>query len=361
MATTLKGALELVTQSTRDLPDRLVFIADIAANHDGDLDRALSLIELAAEAGADIAKFQHFRAETIVSATGFAELGENASHQKSWRESVFETYRKYALPYEWTETLAARCAHAGIEFMSTPYDFKAVDLLAPLVQSFKIGSGDLNWHEFLGYVAELGKPMILATGASTWDEVASAVSVVQEHGAPLTVMQCNTNYTGDEGNDAFLNLRVLSEYRRRFPGCAIGLSDHTKGSATIQLAVALGATVFERHFTDDSTRPGPDHAFSLEPAEWRAMVDAALAAQRSLGSGVKVVEENEISARVVQRRAIRYASHLKPGTRLERKDLRVTRPCPNGAMDASQVEAILGSVLAVAVEEDSLADRSHFR
>ena len=349
------------TEVTNNLPDRLVFIADIAANHDGELDRALSLIELAAESGANIAKFQHFRAETIVSPRGFADLGENASHQRTWRESVFETYRKYALPYEWTEALAGRCAQVGIEFMSTPYDFEAVDLLAPLVQSLKIGSGDLNWHEFLSYVAEVGKPMIIATGASTWDEVVSAVGTVEGHQVPLTVMQCNTNYTGDQGNDAFLNLRALTEYRRAFPGCAIGLSDHTKGDAPIQLAVALGATVFERHFTDDSSRPGPDHAFSMEPGEWRSMVNMARAAQEILGTGRKRVEENEASARVVQRRAIRYSSNLGPGTRLERKDLLVTRPCPDGAMDASQVHAVLGNVLSTAVEEDSLVERRHFR
>lgn len=349
------------TEVTSNQPDRLIFIADIAANHDGELDRALSLIELAAESGADVAKFQHFRAESIVSERGFAELGENGSHQRTWRESVYRTYQKYALPYEWTETLAARCTQVGIEFMSTPYDFEAVDLLAPLVQSFKIGSGDLNWHEFISYVAEVGKPMILATGASEWEEVVRAVSTVEGRHVPLTVMQCNTNYTGDCGNEAFLNLRVLTEYRRFFPGCAIGLSDHTKGDATIQLAVALGATVFERHFTDDSSRPGPDHAFSMEPGEWRSMVHAARVAQRSLGTGLKSVEENESSARVVQRRAIRYASDLAPGTRLERKDLLVTRPCPDGAMDASQVDAVLGSVLSTAVEKDSVVERRHFR
>jgi len=340
---------------------RLQFIADIAANHDGSLDRALRLIELAHEAGADVAKFQHFRAETIVSRRGFSELGANTSHQSNWRASVYETYEKYALPYEWTEPLASHCKSVGIEFMSTPYDFEAADLIAPFVTSFKIGSGDLNWHEFLAYVAAKGKPVLLATGASSWPEVEAATSVLNTYKIPITLMQCNTNYTGDPSNLRHLNLRAISQYRVAFPEAVLGLSDHTKDSVAITIALALGATTFERHFTDDSSRSGPDHGFSLEPSEWRSMVESARDALDALGSGDKVVEDNETASRVVQRRAVRYARNLRSGETVSRKDLRVTRPCPGDSIDASRVHLVLGRVLAVDVPEDALTSWEDFR
>lgn len=339
--------------STGELP-RLEFIADIAANHDGSLDRATHLIELAAKAGATAAKFQHFRAETIVSSRGFAELRGNASHQANWKRGVVDTYRTYALPYEWTGTLAKHCRDVGIEFMSTPYDFESVDLLTPLVSRFKIGSGDISWHEFVGHVADQGKPVLLATGASTWREVSEAVSIVEGRAVPLTLMQCNTNYTADHANRGFLNLKVLTSYCSAFPSVTLGLSDHTKGTLAIDLSVALGATVFERHFTDDSSRDGPDHAFSLTPTEWKEMVDRAHEAQMCLGTGRKAVEPNESEARVVQRRAIRFARALERGRMLGRDDLIVLRPCREGDVDASRLDDVLGRVLTEDVEEDEV-------
>lgn len=333
---------------------RLEFVADIAANHDGSLDRATRLIELAAEAGATAAKFQHFRAETIVSSRGFSELGGNASHQANWERGVVDTYRRYALPYEWTETLAARCRQVGIEFMSTPYDFESVDLLAPIVSRFKIGSGDISWQEFIGHVADQGKPVLLATGASTWSEVSDAVSIVEKASVPLTLMQCNTNYTAAETNRRFLNLRVLESYRSAFPWVTLGLSDHTKGSLAVSLSIALGATVFERHFTDDSSREGPDHTFSLTPTEWKSMVDRAHDVQECLGTGGKVVEPNEVEARVVQRRAIRFVRPLTRGQTLTRRDLAVLRPCRDGDVDASRLNDVLGRVLTDDVEADEV-------
>ena len=150
------------------------FIADIAANHDGDLDRAKTLITLAAEAGADCAKFQHFRAEHIVSDYGFRSLGGQLDHQATWKKSVFETYVDASLPWEWTPVLAEHGKKIGIEFMSSPYDPEAVAHLDPFVNAVKVGSGDINWLEELEVIASYGKPVIIAAGASTMDDVARA-------------------------------------------------------------------------------------------------------------------------------------------------------------------------------------------
>ena len=150
------------------------FIADISANHDGDMKRAKMLIRLAAEAGANAAKFQTFRAPEIVSARGFEALGQQVSHQAEWRDSVFEVYKRAELPWEWTEELQAECDMAGVDFFSTPYDLEAVDILDPYVSMFKIGSGDITWPEMLRKVAGMGKTVILSTGASNIQGLSSS-------------------------------------------------------------------------------------------------------------------------------------------------------------------------------------------
>jgi N-acetylneuraminate synthase len=322
------------------------FIADIAANHDGDLSRALSLITLAAEAGADAAKFQHFRATHIVSDYGFRNLGEQLDHQATWSKSVFEVYEDASLPWEWTSSLAAHCASLGIEFMSSPYDFDAVTHLAPYVNAYKIGSGDINWLEELEFIAALGKPVIIATGASTADDVERAMAVLSAAGVPIVLMQCNTNYTGSIDNLEFVNLRVLESFAASYPDVVLGLSDHTPGHVTTLGAVALGARVIEKHFTDDTTRVGPDHGFSLDPVTWRAMVDDTRRLEAALGSGVKVIEANEQKTLIVQRRCVRAAHSLAAGTVLTRDDVVVLRPAPLDAVPAQSVADLVGRTLA---------------
>jgi sialic acid synthase SpsE len=172
------------------------FIADISANHDGDLERAKALIHLAAEAGADAAKFQNFQAAKIVSDRGFRSMGGQQSHQSAWKKSVFEVYKDASVPWTWTPDLKAECDKAGIHYFSTPYDLPAVDMLDPYVPAYKIGSGDLTWPEICSHMAEKGKPVILATGASTLDEVVQAVRRLQAVSSQVGLMQCNTNYTG---------------------------------------------------------------------------------------------------------------------------------------------------------------------
>ena len=332
--------------------DRLVgsdqptyFIADIAANHDGDLNRALDLMTLAKEAGADCAKFQHFRAPHIVSDYGFRSLGGQQSHQASWKKSVAEVYADASLPWDWTESLARHGREIGIEFMSAPYDFEAVRHLDPFVNAFKVGSGDVNWLEELEVIASLGKPVLIATGAADLDDVRRAMDLLLATGVDIVLMQCNTNYTGSLANAHHANLAVITQYAQMYPDVTLGLSDHTPGHVTVLGAVALGARVVEKHFTDDTGREGPDHGFSMDAQTWRSMVEETRLLEAALGTGRKQVEDNEQETVVLQRRCVRAAHDLAAGTVLAREDLEVLRPAPREAVPAHEVGLVVGRTL----------------
>lgn len=324
------------------------FIADIAANHDGSLDRAIALIRLAATAGADAAKFQHFQAHTIVSDVGFKALGVQQSHQAAWQKSVFDVYRDASVHAGWTPALKAACDDAGIAFFTSPYAFDLVDAVDPFVPAYKIGSGDITWLEMIEYIARRNKPYILATGASSMAEVERAVGAALAINPRLALLQCNTNYTGSLANFGHIELNVLHTFAERFPGVVLGLSDHTPGHATVLGAVALGARIIEKHFTDDVSRVGPDHGFSMDPQSWRDMVDRTRELELALGSGEKRVERNEQVTVVLQRRAIRAARDLPAGTTIAREDVEVLRPCPPDAVDASHVAEVVGRRLSTA-------------
>lgn len=319
------------------------FIADISANHDGDLSRAKRLIHLAAEAGADAAKFQNFRAPKIVSDYGFRAMGSQVSHQAGWRKSVYEIYCDASIPFEWTPELKITCAEAGIHYFSSPYDFEAVDMLDPHVPAHKIGSGDITWLEIVRYIAGKGKPVILATGASDIGDVQRAVHAVLEINPQLVLMQCNTNYTASPDNFDDIHLNVLKTYGTMFPDVVLGLSDHTPGNTTVLGAVALGARVIEKHFTDDNRRIGPDHPFSMTPESWREMVDRTRELEKALGSADKRVAENERETVVIQRRCLRAARDIRSGEALTRGMVDVLRPATPGAIPPYEIESVIGT------------------
>lgn len=317
------------------------FIAEIAANHDGDFDRAIALIHLAAASGADAAKFQHFRAEHLVSKRGF-ESGPRVSHQSKWKSSVFEVYQKASVPWSWTAPLKAACDEAGIDFFSSPYDLEAVDFLEPLVPAYKIGSGDITWPAILEHVARKNKPVLLATGASSMEDVERAVSTIRALNPQLLLMQCNTNYTGSRENLAYVNLRVLQAFARKYGDIVLGLSDHTPGHVTALGAVALGARAIEKHFTDDRTREGPDHPFSMDAGSWREMVDRTRDLEQALGDGAKRVEGNERETIVVQRRCLRACREIAEGTVLSEDDFEALRPAPPDSIAPFSLPDITG-------------------
>lgn len=321
------------------------FIADIAANHDGSIERARSLIRLAKSAGADAAKFQHFTAGKIVSDYGFSRLGAVNSHQAKWTTSVSEVYENASVPDEWTSLLKEECDQVGITFFSSPYDFGAVSSLAPFVPAFKIGSGDIDWLEQIEFIASFGKPVIIATGASTIDEVIRVMDLVTAINDNVVLLQCNTNYTGNEGNFDNLHLNVISTYKKLWPNVVVGLSDHTHGVVAVLGAVALGARVIERHFTDDNLRTGPDHHFALTPVAWREMVDQTRLLERALGSAEKFVADNEVDSKIVQRRCVRAARNLTEGHVVTRTDLEVLRPATPGAITPENIDLVVGRTL----------------
>lgn len=319
------------------------FVADIAANHDGSLDRARYLIRLAKKAGADAAKFQNFRAPKIVSDLGFKTLGGQQSHQASWRKSVFEVYQSASIPFEWTHELKAACEQEGIDYFSAPYDFEAIDFLDEFMPVYKIGSGDVDWLEAIERIAQKGKPVLLATGAANIGEVQQAVHTVLAHNSQLVLMQCNTNYTGSPENFKHVHLNVLRTYRSMFPQVVLGLSDHTPGYAAVLGAVALGARVVEKHFTDDNSREGPDHAFALDPVVWEQMVYRTRELEQALGSGDKTVAENEQQTVVLQRRCLRAARDIRAGETFTREMIDVLRPAAPGAILPPEINRVVGT------------------
>ncbi len=331
-----------IDRKTIGLGHPTYFIADIGANHDGDLERAKALIYLAADAGADAAKFQHFSAPTIVSDYGFRNLGLQQSHQATWSKSVYEVYEDASLNVEWTPILKETCDEAGITFFTSPYSLELVDVVDEFVPAYKIGSGDITWHEIIRNMARKNKPVILATGASNLVEVQDAIAVILEETSDVAIMQCNTNYTASVGNYEHIHLNVLKQYSKSFPGMILGLSDHTLTSTTVLGAVALGARIIEKHFTDDTSKVGPDHKFSTDTVSWREMVERTREMELALGSQSKVVVENESETVVLQRRAVRATRKLSAGSVLEKKDLEVLRPCPASAIVPYEINSVYG-------------------
>jgi len=330
------------------------FIADIAANHDGSLSRAKKLIRLCAKAGANAAKFQHFKAETIVSDLGFKKIGKLA-HQAKWKKSVFDIYKGASINNYWNKELKKECVKNGIDFMTSPYDLSYVDSVNKYICAYKIGSGDITWHQIIKKISQKGKPVILATGASNLSEVIKAVKVIKKINKKIILMQCNTNYTYNEKNFNFINIKVLEQFKKVFKkNVILGLSDHTEGHTTVLGAVVLGAKVIEKHFTDNNFRSGPDHKFSMNPISWKKMVDETSRLEKSLGNGKKRVEKNEFQSLIVQRRALRANFDLKKGDLIRKEMIIPLRPCPKNSLKPYEYYKIEGKRLKRNIRKGNL-------
>lgn len=321
------------------------FIADIAANHDGDLEKAKDLIYLAKESGADAAKFQHFKANTIVSDYGFKKLGKKFSHQSLWKKSVYEVYKDAEVPLLWTETLFNTCKKAEIDFFTSPYDINDINYINKFVPAYKVGSGDITYHDIVIKMAKQNKPLLIATGASKIEEVIALIQKILEINNKLVLMQCNTNYSASIENFKYINLNVLKLYAQLFPNAILGLSDHTLGHTTVLGAVSLGAKVIEKHFTDNNNLSGPDHKFSMNPKTWKEMVERTRELEYALGSSIKKVEDNEKETCILQRRCLRASRDLVQNELITSDMIQVLRPAPQGSILPYEIDDIIGKRL----------------
>ncbi len=299
------------------------FIAEIGANFDGDLKTAKEYARVAKECGADCAKIQTFTAKKIVSREGFSSMKLKGVHG-SWNRPVDEVFKEVEFPHAWHREFFEYCREISIEPSTSPYDYSAVDLVEKLnIGFYKIGSGDITWLEMIEYIAKKGKPVMLATGASTLAEVDEAVRVIESTGnKELILMQCITNYPSKFES---ANINVLHTYRDAF-GAILGYSDHTPGDVVPLGAVALGAKVIEKHFTFGRNLKGPDHPHSMEPQEFADMVQRTRNLERALGSTRKDVVGEESETVVVQRRGLTAAKDMVKGTIIKKGDVVELRP-----------------------------------
>ena len=358
------------------------FIADIAANHNGSINKAKELIHAAAENGANAAKFQNFKAETIVSDKGFKELGKSLSHQKNWKKSVFKTYQSAELPIEWTEILKYECEKHNIEFFTASYDLKFTKFFRDYTEVMKIGSGEITWLNHLKLISSLYPYVLIATGASTLEEVKLAMSFFSNNNT--VIMQCNTNYTAslneskEQANKRFkcINLNVLEIFKKKFPKSILGLSDHTLGYMTVLTAVGLfDCKVIEKHFTLDNNDNGPDHAFSMNPKSWKEMIFETrelekLQKSRSnllnfliekfgkeninscLGDGKKKIEVNEKETVRIQRRGLYAKKNITKGSKIRQEDIIALRPHIKNTFGADQENNILNKIATQNIMKD---------
>jgi N-acetylneuraminate synthase len=299
------------------------FIADIGANFDGDLEKAKKLALAVKKSGGDCVKFQTFAADKIVSGPSFAKMHLKGIHG-SWKKPISEVFKEAEFPRAWHKKLADYCKKIKIDFSSSPYDFEAVDLLDKIgVKFFKIGSGEITCPEMLKYIARKNKPMILATGDSTLAEVDEAIRTIENTGNNrLILLQCITNYPSKIES---ANINVLKTYQTAF-NIITGYSDHSPGDIVILGSVALGGKMVEKHFTLSKKDSGPDHPHSMEPQEFRQMVDRVRLLEKALGSTRKEVTAEEFETVIVQRRSLHTNKDIKAGEIINKKDIIELRP-----------------------------------
>lgn len=299
------------------LSEKVLVIAEAGSNHNGSLDKAKELIDIAVESGADAVKFQTFRADRLyVTETGEEEYFDNG-------QSIYETMQSMEMPYEWIPKLRSYCQNVGILFLSTPFDEKSVNELEEHVPAYKIASYSLSNHPFLRHVASKDKPIILSTGVHDLPEVRESVDVLRNAGAEeIVLLHCVASYPAPLDS---ANVRAVETLHEEF-GVPTGLSDHTLDPITApSAAVTLGASVVEKHFTLDNSMEGPDHEFALEPDELNKMVSAIRKTEKVLGSGNVTVLTAEEDLHEIARRRIHAAHDITAGEMISEEDIEILR------------------------------------
>ena len=297
-------------------------IAELSANHGGSKARALEVIHASHEAGADAVKFQHYTAETITVRSDHPDFRVSGGTLWDGRQ-LADLYAEAMTPWEWTGDLVAEANKLGIDWLSSPFDNTAVDFLEQFnIATYKIASFELVDLPLIRYVASKGKPMIMSTGMSTLDEIDAAVKAAQDAGAQqVSVLRCNSTYPA---NSSEMDLAAIPTMIAKW-GIPVGLSDHTMTSVTAISAVALGATIIEKHITMRRSDGGPDGAFSLEPHEFAAMIRDIREASSTLGTARFGPSASEVNS-LKFRRSLRAVTAIKAGDQITEHNVRSVRP-----------------------------------
>jgi N-acetylneuraminate synthase len=314
---------------------RCFVIAEAGSNHCGRLEIARRLVDVAAEAGADAVKFQLFTSAKLYAA------GAGVADYLGTETAIEEIIRDVELPQEWVPVLAADARSRRIDFVAAPFHEDAVDVLAPYVSVIKIASYELTHEPLIRRAAATGKPLLLSTGAATLAEAAAGLSAARSGGATdVTMLQCTASYPAPASS---LNLGAMAQLRDEL-GVPVGLSDHSSDPLVAPVAaIALGATVLEKHFTLGKELPGPDHRFALDPAELRAMVAAVRAAEAALGSGRKEVQPEEEELRAFARRSVFAVRDINAGETIDEGAIAVLRTGKLApGLPPSEYAAVLG-------------------
>jgi N,N'-diacetyllegionaminate synthase len=330
--------------------NKVFVIAEAGVNHNGNIEIAKKLINAAKNSDADAVKFQTFKAEKVMSK--FAQMADYQKVNTGIDETQLEMIKKLELSYNDFVYLKEYCDKLDIEFMSTPFDYDSIDFLNELdVQHWKIPSGEITNLPYLIKIAKLHKPVILSTGMSTMEDIQAALSILRENGAgKITVLHCTTEYPAPFED---VNLNAMNTIKKEF-NVPVGYSDHTKGIEIPIAAVALGATIIEKHFTLDRNMEGPDHKASLEPDELKAMVSAIRNVEDSLGSGEKKPAASEQKNMAIARKSIVANCKIKKSEVFTEENIAVKRP-GDGISPMKWFE-VIGQVAIRDFEEDELIE-----
>ncbi len=331
---------------------RTYIIAEAGVNHNGSLENALKLVDEAKGAGADCVKFQTFKAEQIVT-----EAAPKAAYQlevTDRSESQFDMLKKLELKFEDYPPLIKRCAELGIDFLSTPYNKEDADFLDQIgVDGFKIASGQLTELPLLRYIGSKKKRMIISTGMATMAEVFDAVQSIREVGNNnIQVLQCTTNYPSHIQDANLLAMNSIKEACK----VTVGYSDHVENNYACFAAVALGAEIIEKHFTLSKSMPGPDHSSSLEPVEFKILVEGIRNIEIALGDGLKVPSAAEIKNTFGMKRSLVALKEMEAGAEIKVEDIGFKRPA-NG-MSPNMMDLIVGKRLKKRLSVDEAFDYS---
>jgi len=321
-------------------------VAEAGVNHNGKINLAKKLIDVAKDAGVDAVKFQKFKAENVV--TRKAPKAKYQQETTDTKESQFDMIKRLELSVGIFEQLALRAHKRGIIFLSTPFDNESVDILDVLgVPAFKIASGEITNLPLIRYIAKRGKPVILSTGMSSLGEVSEALQVIQGEGVKdIVLLHCVTAYPAKVED---VNLKAMETLRHAFR-LPVGLSDHTLGINIPVAAVALGACLIEKHFTLDKSLPGPDHQASLEPEELKQMTKAIREVEKAMGDGNKIPKEEERQIRKVARRSIVATVNIPKGTIITEAMLAAKRPATG--LEPKYMNKVIGAVARRRIQQD---------